>query len=63
VRYELYILFILISGFEEGPVPQGYNWDTLFLGEINTGTWPSRLGGVPKIETIKYAHDSHGTQT
>jgi hypothetical protein len=22
----------------------GYNWDTLFLGDINTGTRPSRLG-------------------
>jgi hypothetical protein len=22
----------------------GYNWATLFLGDINTGTWPSRLG-------------------
>jgi hypothetical protein len=21
-----------------------YNWATLFLGDINTGTWPSRLG-------------------
>jgi hypothetical protein len=22
---------------------RGYNWATLFLGDINTGTWPSRL--------------------
>jgi hypothetical protein len=22
-----------------------------------------QVGGVSKIETIKYAHDSHGTQT
>jgi hypothetical protein len=21
----------------------GYNWATLFVEEINTGTWPSRL--------------------
>jgi hypothetical protein len=21
-----------------------HNWATLFLGDINTGTWPSRLG-------------------
>jgi hypothetical protein len=26
----------------------------MFLGEINTGTWPSRLGGVFKFETIKF---------
>jgi hypothetical protein len=26
------------------PRARGYNWTTLFLGDINTGTWPSRLG-------------------
>jgi hypothetical protein len=26
----------------------GYNWATLFLGDINTGTWSSRLG-EPRI--------------
>jgi hypothetical protein len=28
-----------------------YNWATLFLGDVNTGTWPSRLegGGGPRI--------------
>jgi hypothetical protein len=26
------------------PSTRGYNWATLFLGDINTGTWPSRLG-------------------
>jgi hypothetical protein len=26
------------------PSARGYNWATLFLGDINTGTWPSRLG-------------------
>jgi hypothetical protein len=25
------------------PSAWGYNWATLFLGDINTGTWPSRL--------------------
>jgi hypothetical protein len=25
-----------------------YNWANLFLGEINTGTWPSRLGESQK---------------
>jgi hypothetical protein len=28
-------------------------WATLFLGDINMGTWPSRLGGVSRIGTIK----------
>jgi hypothetical protein len=23
------------------PNARGHNWDTLFLEEINTGTWPS----------------------
>jgi hypothetical protein len=35
---------------------------TLFLGEIHTGISPSRLRGVSKIETIKYGHESDGTQ-
>jgi hypothetical protein len=25
------------------PSARGYIWATLFLGDINTGTWPSRL--------------------
>jgi hypothetical protein len=44
-------------------IEQTHNWATLFLREINTGTWPSRLGGVSKIETIKYALESCGAQT
>jgi hypothetical protein len=26
------------------PSARGYNWVALFLGDINTGTWSSRLG-------------------
>jgi hypothetical protein len=26
------------------PSDRGYIWSTLFLGDINAGTWPSRLG-------------------
>jgi hypothetical protein len=26
------------------PSVRGYNWVTLFLGDINTEIWPSRLG-------------------
>jgi hypothetical protein len=29
---------------EKEPSAWGYNWATLFLRDINTGTWPSRLG-------------------
>jgi hypothetical protein len=32
---------------------------TLFLGEINTGTWYFRRGKSKKIETVKYGHESH----
>jgi hypothetical protein len=30
------------------PVPRGITWATLFLGDINTGTWLYRLG-EPRI--------------
>jgi hypothetical protein len=29
---------------EREPSAWGYNWATLSLGEMNTGTWPSKLG-------------------
>jgi hypothetical protein len=53
---------ILIEDIVTGHCAWGYNWASLFLGEINTGTWPPRLGESKKIETIKYARESHGTQ-
>jgi hypothetical protein len=39
-----------------------YNWATLFLGDINTGTWFSWLVETQYGE-IKYGHESRGTQT
>jgi hypothetical protein len=30
------------------PNARWYNWATLFLGEVNIGTWPSRLGESQK---------------
>jgi hypothetical protein len=33
-------------GDEKEPSAWGYNWATLFLGDINTGTWLSRLGSI-----------------
>jgi hypothetical protein len=35
---------------------------TFFLGDINTGTWPSMLG-ESRIGTIKYGLEFCGTQT
>jgi hypothetical protein len=44
---ELYIIGIQYLTKIESlsqPSARGYNWATLFLGDINTGTWPFRLG-------------------
>jgi hypothetical protein len=32
----------VVGGDEKEPSVRGYNWATLFLGDINTVTWPSR---------------------
>jgi hypothetical protein len=34
----------VVGGDEKGPSSWGYNWATIFLGVIYTGTSPSRLG-------------------
>jgi hypothetical protein len=34
----------VVGGDEKGTQCLGYNRAILFLGDINTGTWPSRLG-------------------
>jgi hypothetical protein len=39
-----------------------YNWATLFLGEINTGTWPSRMW-ESQIREVKYGHETLGIRT
>jgi hypothetical protein len=41
------------------PSARGYNWSTLFLGDVNTGTWPSRLGESQM--TVKYGREFCGT--
>jgi hypothetical protein len=35
-----------VEATKREPSARGYNWATLFLGDINTGTWPSRLGSL-----------------
>jgi hypothetical protein len=32
-----------VFDFTDEPSARGYNWATLFLEDIITGTWPSRL--------------------
>jgi hypothetical protein len=44
VRYELNLCVLYDPPNKQLPIARGYNWATLFLGDINTGTWPSRLG-------------------
>jgi hypothetical protein len=46
---------------KDKPNARRYNWAILFLREINTGTWPYRLGSL-KFETLKYGHESRGTR-
>jgi hypothetical protein len=33
----------VVRGDKREPSAWGYNWATLFLGDINTGTWTSSL--------------------
>jgi hypothetical protein len=58
-RFKLVVLFRKNIQKRE-PNARGYICATLFLGVINTGTWPSRLG-VSRIGTIKYGLESRGT--
>jgi hypothetical protein len=41
---------------------RGYNWATLFLGDINTGIWAPVWGSL-ESETVKYGHEPCGTRT
>jgi hypothetical protein len=50
--YTSAIALQLIGGDEKEPSMWGYNRVTLFLGDINTGTWLCRLGGL-ESETVK----------
>jgi hypothetical protein len=44
------------------PSSWGYNWATLFLVDINTGTDPPGWGSL-ESETVKYGHESRWTRT
>jgi hypothetical protein len=50
----------VVGGDEKEPSAWRYNRATLFLGDINTGTWLSRLGSL-QSETVKFGHESQGT--
>jgi hypothetical protein len=67
---------LALQGVEEGSITstvalpvvkgdgqcQGYNWPTLFLRDINTGTWAAGWGSL-ESETVKCGHESCGTRT
>jgi hypothetical protein len=52
----------VVGGDEKGTQCLGYNWATLFLGDINTGTWPSGWGSL-ESRTIKCGHEFRRTRT
>jgi hypothetical protein len=52
----------LVLTVNSEPTARGYNWATLFLGDINTGILPLQVGIVSKIETIKYGREFRVTQ-
>jgi hypothetical protein len=39
----------VVRGDERELSAQGYNWATLFIGDINMGTWTSRLRESKKL--------------
>jgi hypothetical protein len=51
-----------IGGDEKGTQCLGYNWATLFLGYINTGTRSSRLGSL-EFEAVKCGYEFRGNRT
>jgi hypothetical protein len=56
------VVLRVVGGDEKGIQCLGYNLATLFLGDINTGTWLSRLGSL-ESETAKCGHESRGTRS
>jgi hypothetical protein len=49
------VALLAVGGDEMEPSAWGHNRVTLFLGEINTGTWPCRLVSL-ESETVKCGH-------
>jgi hypothetical protein len=49
----------VVGGDEKGTQ---YLGATLFLGDINTGTWSSKLGSLDS-EIVKCGHESRGTRS
>jgi hypothetical protein len=45
----LHVALRVIKATERDSSARGYNWGTLFLGDINTGTWAPG-GGVSNLK-------------
>jgi hypothetical protein len=56
------VAFRVVGGDKEETSGWGYNWATLFLGDINRGPGPPRWGSL-KSETVNYGQESRGTRT
>jgi hypothetical protein len=52
----------VVGGDEKGTQCLEYNRATLFLGDINTGTWTSSLGSL-ESQTVKCGRQSRETRT
>jgi hypothetical protein len=59
ITYDSY-LYRIQYGWQ--PSARGYNWATLFLGDINTGNLALQVEGVSN-ETVKYDREFCGTST
>jgi hypothetical protein len=66
VRRKVYITSTLalrvVKANGKGTHLRGYNWATISLGDIYTGTWAPGWGSL-ESETVKCCHESCGTKT
>jgi hypothetical protein len=52
----------VVKGDGKEPSTKGSKWTTLFLGDINTGSWAPGWKSL-ESETVKCGHESCGTRT
>jgi hypothetical protein len=55
------VVLRIVIGDKREPSAQGSNWATLYLRDINTGTWPSKL--EDSKETVEYGREFCETST
>jgi hypothetical protein len=57
VRIASTVALRIVKGDGKGTQCRGYNWATLLLEYINTGTWAPVWGSL-ESDTVKYGHES-----